>query len=184
VEIRGEARGVLAERIQRRINVAERRFAVSGPLFIGESQVAGPKGRRKTGPAIVVGRAGFLVGADVIGEIRVGRHVRAVAIGCGATGAGIHGRLPGGNRNLGRRNAASAVRPAAFRRPGAAGAAGGQVRPAHRHDIIHTIRRPSSVGRRPLAIVAGRRKEVLTLHRELLKVRVVRCYLKEIPAEL
>ena len=49
-------------------------------LLIGQSHVAGPHGRRKTGSAIFVCRAGGLVGTDVKGKIRVGRDVRAVPI--------------------------------------------------------------------------------------------------------
>ena len=66
------------------IDEANRVITVSDCLLVDESQVAGPHGSRKTGPAILVFSAGSLVGTDVKGEIRVCRNVRAVAISLGA----------------------------------------------------------------------------------------------------
>ena len=121
-----------------RVNEAEQRVAIEERLLIGQSQVAGPHGRRKTGSAIVVRRAGGLVGADVKVKIRFRRHVRGIPIGLWIpVGRGDHAGelLPRRNRNVVRRNAAAAVRPGGFRTPGAARAAGRQIRAADRRDI-------------------------------------------------
>src|SRR5208282_4467179 len=58
-------------------------IAVGSRLLIGQSQVAGPHGRGKAGSAVFIGRAAGLVGANVKGKIRVGRHVGGVPIGRG-----------------------------------------------------------------------------------------------------
>src|SRR5580704_7030555 len=68
------------QRVNSWVNEAGRFIAVGFRLLISQSQVAGPHGRGKTGPAIKVFRASGLVGADVKGKIRVCRDVRAVAI--------------------------------------------------------------------------------------------------------
>lgn len=82
-------------RVKTRIDEAERVPAVSDCLLVDESQVASPHGRRKTGPAIVVGGAAGLVGTNVDSEVRVGRHVRAIAIDMRTIGAATGcGRLP------------------------------------------------------------------------------------------
>jgi hypothetical protein len=71
-------------RVEGRIDEADRVISVSDRLLVDESQVAGPHGRRKTGSTILISSAGSLVGTDVKGKVRVSRNVRAVAIGFGA----------------------------------------------------------------------------------------------------
>ena len=71
-------------RIEGRIDEANRVITVSDCLLVDESQVARPHRSCKTGPTIFVGSAGSLVGTDVKGKVRVGRNVRAIAIGLGA----------------------------------------------------------------------------------------------------
>ena len=96
-------------------------------LLIGQSHVAGPHGRRKTGPALFVCGAGFLVGADVKAKIRVCRNVRAVPVCRGPPLAELI--TPGsccqeGIANAVRGNPSSAVAPTGFRTPGPPGAPG------------------------------------------------------------
>src|ERR1035437_180958 len=108
-------------------------IAVGSSLFIDQSHVTSPHGRCKTGPAIIVGGAGGLVGAHVKGEVGVRRYVRAVAIGRRALVTRVdHARelLPRGNQDFVRGDTAAAVRPGGFRRPWASFAGGCKVRAA------------------------------------------------------
>src|SRR5208282_5245814 len=108
------------QRINGGINEAGCRNAVGSRLLIGQSQIAGPHGRGKTGSAVFVLSATALVGTDVKAKIRVGRDVWDIAIGLGTASAfGDRGHLPGGNINVGPR-AAATVGPSGFRSPGAA----------------------------------------------------------------
>ena len=114
-----------AYRVEGRVDEAHGVVAVSNCLLVDQSQVAGPHGSRKAGSTVLVLRAGSLIGADVEAEIRIGRNIRAVAIGFGARRATAgRSRLPGWNGKMVRRNAATTVDPCALRRPGTAGAAG------------------------------------------------------------
>ena len=109
------------QRINGWINEAGRWSLLGSRLLIGQGQIAGPHGRRKTDPAVFVCSAGALVGADVKGEIRVRRDVRAVPIFCGPlVGLGDYPfqLLPARNLNAVRRTiAAAAVDPTGFRGP-------------------------------------------------------------------
>jgi len=48
--------------------------------LVYQSHVPGPKWSGKTCPAILIRRAGGLISANVIGEIRIGGNVGTVAI--------------------------------------------------------------------------------------------------------
>src|SRR5580692_834055 len=125
------------QRVNSWVNEAGRFIAVGFRLLISQSQVAGPHGRGKTGPAIKVFRASGLVGADVKGKIRVCRDVRAVAIFRGSlVGLGDHSFkfLPTRNRELVGRDAAATVDPNGFRTPAFACALGDEVRAADADD--------------------------------------------------
>ncbi len=108
-------------------------------------------GAAKLVPPYSLASAGGLVGADVEGEVRVCRNVRAVAKRRRALVARVdHARelLPRGDRDPVRRDAAAAVRPGGFRLPGAGRAGGDQVRAADGNDI-RIVRRPGLISRRP-----------------------------------
>ena len=160
-------------RIQSRINEAHAVIAIGHRLLIDQSQVAGPHGRSKAGSPILVGRAGGLVRTHVESKIRVRRNVWAIAIGFRTAGAAAgRARLPGRNRIFVRRNAAATVDPSGFRGPWTGRAARSQVRAANGGDI-NIVRRVNLGRRTPLAAVTGSLKQILTLCRELLEVRVV-----------
>jgi len=161
--------GVIAARHANRVNggiqEAHRRNAIGFCLLVGQSDVAGPQGCGKTGAAIFICRAGLLVGTHVIGKIRVGRDVGTIPIGHGPpVTSGDHARelLPGRNRIVVRGNPATPVGPHGFSTPGAARAAGGQVRTADTDDV-RVLRWVKIITRRPGAAVAGSLKEALAL---------------------
>src|SRR5580658_6214495 len=58
-----------AKRINGRINEADRRIAIKSRLLIDQGHVTSPHGRRKTGAAILVCRAGGLPGTNVKAEV-------------------------------------------------------------------------------------------------------------------
>ena len=121
VEIGAVARAG-SDRIDERVDEADRFAGAGDCLLIDQRHIAGPHGSRKAGPAVLVGGAGGLVGADVEREISVGRNVRAVAKSFGTTrAASSRGRLPRGNRDNGqakrRRHRQPKRFPSSTRRP-------------------------------------------------------------------
>ena len=88
--------------------------------------------------------------------------------------------MPGRNRIAIRRNSASSIDPGAFRAPGPASAACGQVRPANRSDIGVIGREDRGAGI-PRAAVTGGLKQILSLRRERLEVGVVGAGVRRAP---
>ncbi len=75
------------------------------------------------------------------------------------------GLLPGGNRNLERRNPTAALSPAGFGGPRAARGFGGQACAPYRNDIS-VFRGISEIAGSPLSSVAGRGRSSLSLRAE------------------
>jgi len=96
-------------------------------LLVGESQVSSPHGGREAGPVVYVLGTGFLIGANVEAEVRVRGDIGNVAIGLIAGRAGVYrSDLPRRDGDV-RSITTAAIDPSGFRRPGTAGALGGQI---------------------------------------------------------
>src|SRR5208283_1229533 len=58
-------------RIDGRVDEADGRLAVLSQLLVDQGDVARPHGRRKAGAAVIVGRAGGLIRADIKSKVGV-----------------------------------------------------------------------------------------------------------------
>jgi hypothetical protein len=172
VEVRAVAR-THAKRVEIGVDETDGRVSVGHQLLVDQGNVAGPHRCGKAGAAILVGRAGGLVSADVEGEVRVGRDIRAVAIGGRALVAGVdHARelLPRGESRscparCRRRYPTQAVSD--FQAPPAL-AVVRSVPPTE--TILASSAGQASFLFDQVEAVARRREEVLALRRHLLEV--------------
>ena len=172
MEVRAVA-GSFRSRVNDRINEADR-FAVGCRLLIGQSQVASPHRCSEAGATELVGRAGCLVGANVEGEVGVWPKRP------GHSGVSLNNRSshPQASARRGSQWSLESCRRRCL--PRQFPISTGQPRwrssgPCRRLKTIFA----SSAGSRT---VARRGKEVLTLRRHLLKVRVQSAGVRRCPA--
>lgn len=181
-----EVRGIIGchiLRVDSRIEKADCRLTVGNELLVDQRDITGPHGRSEAGAAIFVRRTRCLVGADVKAEVRVRRHIRAVAKGGGTLVARVDDArklLPGGNCDFVGSDTAAAIHPSRFRLPGAPGACSYQVRAADGHDVS-IVGRPRLVARRPGGRIPGSGKEILSLRGHLLEIGVERAGVRRRP---